>query len=134
MPAVQAGGLAGGLLITWLAAGCGGQAAAPDQVTVPGCADFAVQVIHQHRTVTREPAACRGLNQEQVEQAVSQAIRLAEGGHHKAVLRALAVAAGARLGYLITAAPPAPPAARSGARPPAPPAPGRLPPGAPDRI
>ncbi len=81
---------------------------------MPGCADFAVQVIHQHRTVTREPAACRGLSQEQVEQAVSQAIRRAEGGHHKAALRALAVAAGARLAYLITAAPPAPPAARSG--------------------
>ncbi len=80
---------------------------------MPGCARFGVQVIHQHRTVTREPAACRGLSQEQVEQAVGQAIRLAEGGHHKAVLRGLAVAAGARLAYLITAAPPAPPASRA---------------------
>ena len=82
-----------------------------------GCANFGAQVIHQRGTVTREPAACRGLSQAQVEQAVGQAIRLAEGGHHKAVSRGLAVAAGARLAYLITAAPPAPPAPRSGRAP-----------------
>ena len=79
-----------------------------------GCADFGAQVIHQRGTVTGEPAACRGLSQVQVEQAVGRAIRLAEGGHHKAVSRGLAVAAGARLAYLITAAPPGP---RSGPAP-----------------
>lgn len=72
-----------------------------------GCARYGAQVIRQHRMATTEPAACRGLNQAQVEQAVGQAIRLAAGGHHKAVARRLAVVAGARLGYLITVAPPA---------------------------
>jgi hypothetical protein len=112
MAVARQGSLAGAVLITLLAAGCGGQAATPHQVTVQGCADFGVQVIHQRRTVTREPAACRGLSQAQVEQAVSKAIRLTAGSHHKAVLRGLAVAAGARLAYLITAAPP-PSAARA---------------------
>jgi manganese efflux pump family protein len=103
----SAAALAGGLLIA-LAAGCAARSAAPRQATVQGCADYGARVIHQRRTVTREPAACRGLSQPQVEQAVGKAIRLAAGGHHKAVSRRLAVAAGARLAYLITAAPPPP--------------------------
>jgi hypothetical protein len=90
---------------------------------VQGCARYGAQVIRQHHIATTEPAACRGLNQAQVEQAVGQAIRLAAGGHHKAVARRLAVVAGARLAYLITAAPPAAlagraPAGAAGPRPP----------------
>ncbi len=103
----SAAALAGGLLIV-LAAGCAGRSAAPRLATVGGCADYGARVVHQRRTVTREPAACRGLSQPQVEQAVSRAIRLAAGGHHKALSRELDVSAGNRLAYLITAAPPAP--------------------------
>ena len=129
MPAARAAGLAGGLLIAcWPPdAAAGGRAATGHRAGLRRLRRS--QVIHQRRTVTREPAACRGLSQQQVEQAVGQAIRLAEGGHHKAVSRELAVAAGARLAYLITAAPPAPrprPRRAAGAA-----APGRLPPGAP---
>ena len=115
-PAVRVAVVAGGLLIAWLAAGCG-PAGARQQATVQGCADYGAQLIRQHRTATTEPAACRGLNQAQVERAVGQAVRLAIGSRHKAVARRLAVVAGARLAYLITVARPAALAGRGPAGP-----------------
>jgi hypothetical protein len=120
----------GGMLTALLAAGCGApeagaQRAGVHQGSVPACTSYGVRAINQHLTVTREPAACRGLSQAQVNLAIGRAIYLVAGpGRHKAAWRREALRAGARLAGLIspsqaTAAAPAPSYAAAGSTAPA---------------
>jgi hypothetical protein len=81
---------------------------------VAACYAFAVQAIDRHITVTSVPPACRGLAHEQINLAVSRALRAAAGPHRKVVARRLAHREAAYLSYLVTVVPPrgpAPPAA-----------------------
>jgi hypothetical protein len=95
-----------------LAAGC--SAGQPSPGSVAACYAFAVQAIDRHSTVTSVPPACRGLTHEQINLAVSRALRAAAGPHRKVVARRLAHREAAYLSYLVTVVPPrgpAPPAA-----------------------
>jgi manganese efflux pump family protein len=90
-----------------LAAGCGSQHRGAHRASMQGCADYAVRAIEQHVTVTRVPAACRGLTRAEINQAVSRAVDTVAGGRRKVAWRRLAVAAGARLSRLVTTPRPA---------------------------
>ncbi len=91
------------------AAGCGTQAASPRQITVQGCAAYGVYAIDHHITVTRMPAACRGLSKAQINEAAASAINMVVGGRSKkAAWRRLTAEVAPRLAYLITAPQPAP--------------------------
>jgi hypothetical protein len=122
--------IVGSMLTALLAAGCGApeagvQRAGPHLGSVPACTSYGVRAIEQHLTVTREPAACQGLSQAQVNLAIGRAIYLVAGpGRHKAAWRREALLAGARLAGLIspsqhTAAPPQPGYAAAGSTVPA---------------
>lgn len=92
-----------------LAAGC--SAGQPSQATIATCYAFAVGALDRHVSVTSVPLACRGLNHEEINLAVSRAIRTVAGPHRKVVARRLAHKLAAYLSYLITVVPPrAPPA------------------------
>lgn len=92
------------------AAGCTAHPAAPSPGSaqpgsVQACTAFGVKAIDEHRTVTRVPAACRGLSRAEVNFALGRAIYLAAGsGHHKVAWRRNAAVAGTRLARLITTA------------------------------
>jgi hypothetical protein len=95
------------------AAGCsaGGSATGAATATatprgsVQACIAFGVRAIEEHRTVTKVPAACRGLSRAEVNFAVGRAIYLVAGaGHHKVAWRRDAAVAGTRLARLITTA------------------------------
>jgi|SRR5271166_4775864 len=107
--------IAGGLLVALLAAACGTQPASLRQITEQGCADYGVYAIDHHITVTRMPAACRGLSKAQINQAAARAINMAVGGRSKnPAWRRLTAEVAPRLSYLITApqhAPSSPPQA-----------------------
>lgn len=91
------------------AAGCGAQAASPRQITVQGCAAYGVYAIDHHITVTRMPAACRGLSKAQINEAAASAINMVVGGRSKKpAWRRLTAEVAPRLAYLITAPQPAP--------------------------
>jgi hypothetical protein len=105
--------IVGGMLTALLAAGCGApqagtpeagaQRAGPHPGSVPACTSYGVRAIQQHRTVTREPAACQGLSRAQVNLAIGRAIYLAAGpGRHKAAWRRQALLVGARLAHLVS--------------------------------
>jgi hypothetical protein len=128
--------IAGGLLTVLLAAGCGASASAPGAgrsaggaaaaapgapgagpVTTQGCSDYGVYAIDHHITVTRTPAACRGLSKAEVSHAAAVAILRVAGGRRKATWRKRAAEVAPFLDHLITApaaqpvASPLPPAA-----------------------
>jgi len=97
------------MLVALLTAGCGTQPASSHQVTVQGCADYGVYAIDHHITVTRTPAACRGLSKAQINQAAAWAINNVVGGRsHKPAWRKLTAEVAPRLAYMITAPQPAP--------------------------
>jgi len=109
--------MAGGLLAALLAAGCGAQGGDPPpgslnqgavhqgtvhQGTVQACANYGVRAIEQHIMVTRRPAACQGLSNAQLNQAVGQAIYRVAGGRPKAAWRRRAAQASVWLARLVS--------------------------------
>jgi hypothetical protein len=113
----QVAAVAGCLLAVLLAAGCGAEPGSAHRATMQGCTDYGVHAIEDHVTVTRMPAACRGLSKEEINQAVSKAVDTVAGGRRKVAWRKLAVAVGARLGRLVTSVPPAISAVSGGGQP-----------------
>ena len=99
--------LAGALAAVVLAAGCGTQPGGTHRASVPGCAAYGVRAIERHVTVTRVPAACRGLTRAQIDQSVTRAVDIVADGRRKVAWRRAAVAAGARLARLVTTPRPA---------------------------
>ena len=74
-----------------------------------GCADYGVYAIDHGITVTRMPAACRGLGKAQINEAAAGAINMVVGGRSKKpAWRRLTAEAAPRLAYLITGPQPAP--------------------------
>ena len=121
-PVVLLGVVPVGLLAAALVAGCSGAAPAPYRATAGACYAFAVQALERRVTVTTVPRACAGLSHEQIDLAVTRAIRSVVGRRSKVAGRRLAHREIAYLVHLIKAAPvptPAPVAA-----PPARPSPG----------
>jgi len=109
-----------GVLAAVLVAGCSGDAATSYRATTQTCLSFALRAIQQRVTVTTEPAACAGLSPEQVNLAVTRAIREAVGPAPKALARRLADQDSVYLADLFSTvrpAPPAPPAPPEAARP-----------------
>jgi manganese efflux pump family protein len=109
--------IACGLLTAVLAAGCGAGALAngasspaggAGPVSPQGCTDYGVYAIDHHITVTRTPAACRGLSKAQVSQAAALAILRVAGGNRKAIWRKRAAEVAPFLDHLITAPAPGP--------------------------
>ena len=108
-PVVLLGAVPVGLLAAALIAGCSGGAPAPSRATAGTCYAFAVQALEQHVTVTTVPRACAGLSHEQIDLAVTRAIRTVVGPHSKVAGRRLAHRELPYLVHLIKAAPvPAP--------------------------
>ena len=70
---------AGAALAAVLLTGCAAHHTSP-RTTVSSCVQFGVNAISRHVTVTALPAACRGLSQAEVNQAVNRALRTAAGG------------------------------------------------------
>ena len=93
-----------------LAVGCSAGRPVRSRATEATCYAFAVQALDQHVTVTSVPSACRGLNHEQINQAVVRAIRAVVGPHRKAIARRLAHEEAAYLAYLVTVVSPRGPA------------------------
>jgi len=119
-PAVLLAAVLGGLLSAAPVAACSGGAPAPYRATVSTCYAFSVQALDQHRTVTTVPRACAGLSHEQIDLAVTRAVRDVVGPHSKVIGRRLAHREIAYLVHLIRAVPvpaPAPPAAAPAQRP-----------------
>lgn len=101
--------IAGGLFVALLAAGCGTQSVGQRQITVQGCTDYGVYAIDHRITVTRMPAACRGLSKTQLNEAAASAINVAVGGRSKKpAWRKLTAEVAPRLAYLITGPQPGP--------------------------
>ena len=108
-PALLLGAVPAGLLAAALVAGCSGGATAPYRATTGTCYAFAVQALQRHVTVTTVPPACAGLSHEQIDLAVTRAIRTVVGPHSKVAGRRLAHRELPYLAHLIKAAPvPAP--------------------------
>src|SRR5215471_12921249 len=101
-----------GLLAAALVAGCSGAAPAPYRATAGACYAFAVQALERRVTVTTVPRACAGLSHEQIDLAVTRAIRSVVGRRSKVAGRRLAHREIVYLAHLIKAAPVATPAAR----------------------
>src|SRR3974390_2840825 len=117
-PVAVLAALPAGLLAAMLAAGCSAGPPAPYRGTASTCYAFSVAALQRHVAVTTGPRACAGLSHEQIDLAVTRAVRDVAGPHRKAIARRLAHRELAYVGYLIQAVPvPAP------ARPPAGPAP-----------
>ena len=107
--AITTAAVAGGILLAWFAAGCGaspGNAGGTPQVTVPGCAAYAVYAIQHRITVTRTPAACQGLSRAEINQAAARAIIQVAGGVRKAIWRKRASEAAPFLARLFSTPPP----------------------------
>lgn len=79
-----------GLLAAALTAGCAAGAHAPDQTAFATCVAFGLRAIQRHVTVAAKPRECAGLSHEQVNMAVSRAVREAVGPEPKVVARRLA--------------------------------------------
>jgi hypothetical protein len=109
--------VAGCLAAVVLATGCGAQPGSTHRASLQDCAGYGVRAIEQHLTVTRVPAACRGLTRAQIDQAVTRAVDIVAGGRRKVAWRRAAVAAGARLARLVTTPQPAISPAPGGIRP-----------------
>jgi len=108
--------LSSGLLAGVLAAGCSAGVAASYRATVQTCSSFGLRAIQRHVTVTAEPEACAGLSPEQVNMAVTRAVKAAVGPAPKAIARHLAVQDSAYLARMLrTIQPPKP--APAGATP-----------------
>jgi len=60
-------------------AGCSGQPAVP-RGSVASCTQFGIRAIRRHVTVTTVPAACQGLSQVELNEAVGRALRAAAAG------------------------------------------------------
>jgi manganese efflux pump family protein len=113
-PVVLLTALPAGLLAAGFAAGCSARAPAPYRATASTCYAFSVQALQRHITVTSVPRACAGLSHEQIDLAVTRAVRDVAGPHRKAIARRLAARELPYLAYLIQAVPvpaPATPAA-----------------------
>ena len=104
-PVVLLGAVPAGLLAAVLVAGCSGGARAPYRATTGTCYAFAVQALERHVTVTSVPRACAGLSHEQIDLAVTRAIRTVVGPHSKVAGRRLAHRELPYLAHLIKAAP-----------------------------
>jgi hypothetical protein len=107
--AITTAAVAGGVLLTWFAVGCGtssGSAGGTAQATMPGCTAYGVYAIEHHITVTRTPAACQGLSKAEVNQAAARAIIQVAGGVRKAIWRKRASEAAPFLAHLFSAPPP----------------------------
>jgi manganese efflux pump family protein len=112
---------AGGLLAAVLAAGCSAGTPARYRATTSTCFAFSVQALQQHVTVTTVPRACAGLSHEQIDLAVTRAVREVAGPQTKVAGRRVARRELTYLVHLIQAVPvpaPAPPAAAPAQRPP----------------
>jgi hypothetical protein len=114
--------LSTGLLAATLAAGCSSGVPASYRATVQTCSSFGLRAIQRHVTVTAEPGACAGLSLEQVNMAVTRAVKEAVGPEPKAIARHLAVQDSAYLALMLhtiqpTKPAPAPPAAATPTRP-----------------
>jgi len=108
-PVVLLGAVPAGLLAAVLVAGCSGGPRAPYRATTGTCYAFSVQALERHVTVTTVPRACAGLSHEQIDLAVTRAIRAVVGPRSKVAGRRLAHREIAYLVHLIRAAPvPAP--------------------------
>ncbi len=103
-PVVLLGAVPVGLLAAVLVAGCSGAAHAPYQATTGTCYAFGVQALERHVTVTTVPRACAGLSHEQIDLAVTRAIRAVVGPRSKVTGRRLAHREIAYLVHLIKAA------------------------------
>jgi hypothetical protein len=112
-PVVLLASVPAGLLAAMLAAGCSAGAPAPYRATAGTCYAFSVQALQQHVTVTTMPRACAGLSHEQIDLAVTRAVRQVAGPHRKTIARRLAHRELAYLAYLIRAVPVPAPAAPS---------------------
>jgi manganese efflux pump family protein len=113
-PVTLLAALAAGLLAAVLAAGCSAGAPASYRATASTCFAYTVQALQRHVTVTAVPPACAGLSHEQIDQAVTSAVREVVGPHRKIILRRLLHRELGYVAYLIQAVPvpaPAPPAA-----------------------
>lgn len=104
-PVVLLGAVPAGLLAAALVAGCSGGARAPYRASTGTCYTFAVQALERHVTVTTVPRACAGLSHEQIDLAVTRAIRAVVGPRSKVAGRRLAHREIAYLVHLIKAAP-----------------------------
>lgn len=101
-----------------LLAGCGAQPAPAGQhASAQNCYQFALSALHRHVTVTSVPRACAGLTRDQLNEAVSRAIRSAVGAAPKAAERAKAVGASRFLAGLVPSAPARPSGLAAVARP-----------------
>jgi len=125
--AIRTAGVAGGMLLAFLAAGCGAPVGhahvtasrmstvaahttsernagegAP-RGTVQDCTAYGVYAIEHRITVTRTPAACQGLSRAEINQAAARAIIQAAGGVRKAVWRKRAAEVAPFLRHLFTA-------------------------------
>ena len=104
-PVLLLGAVPAGLLAAAGVTGCSGGASAPYRATTGTCYAFAVQALEQHVTVTAVPRACAGLSHEQINLAVTRAIRTVVGRRSKVAGRRLAHREIAYLVHLIKAAP-----------------------------
>jgi hypothetical protein len=93
--------LSSGLLAAVLAAGCSAGVPASYRATVQTCSSFGLRAIQRHVTVTAEPGACAGLSPEQVNAAVTRAVKTAVGPVPKAIARHLAVQDSAYLARML---------------------------------
>jgi len=101
--------LSSGLLAAVLAAGCSAGVPASYRATVQTCSSFGLRAIQRHVTVSAEPGACAGLSPEQVNMAVTRAVKAAVGPAPKAIARHLAVQDSAYLARMLrTIQPPKP--------------------------
>lgn len=109
--ASRVSGLAGALVLAGAVAGCSSQPAATG-TSVSSCYQFAARAIQRHVTVTAVPPACRGLNQVDVNVAVSRALRdAASGARGKVRQRQIIARDSVYVAGLIQAVPaPSPPA------------------------
>ena len=97
----------GAALAAVLLTGCSGHRASP-RTSMSSCVQFGVDAISRHVTVTALPAACQGLSQAEVNQAVSRALRtVAAGAHGKVAQRELIASDNPYLAHLVRAVPPA---------------------------
>ena len=107
--AITTAAVAGGILLAWFAAGCGGSsgtAGGTPHATVAGCTAYGVYAIQHRITVTRTPAACQGLSRAEINQAAARAIIQVAGGVRKAIWRKRASEAAPFLARLFSTPPP----------------------------
>jgi hypothetical protein len=95
----------GAALAAVLLTGCAGLRTSPPG-SLTSCAQFGVNAIRAHVTVTALPDACQGLSQAEVNQAVSRAVRTAAAGAQgKVTQRKLLASDSPYLSHLVRAIP-----------------------------